>query len=122
MSKFRGRMLAEFIVVTWTVVQRRLQQHEESIRKIMDYWHRNADRFKLKSLRYYAQAIGGDPFTYGRVMIYEFASLADWEIFEKEMERDQEAMALKEQLFANIELKTRRVVEWQDKARDAWLE
>ena len=48
--------------------------------------------------------------------------LADWEIFEKEMERDPEAMALKEQLFANIELKTRRVVELQDKARNAWLE
>ena len=115
-------MMAEFIVVTWTVVQGRLKQHEESIRKIMDYWHRNANRFKLKSLRYFAQAIGGDPFSYGRVMIYEYASLADWEIFEKEMEKDQEAMSLKEKLFANIELRTRRVVEWQDKARDAWLE
>jgi hypothetical protein len=54
-------------------------------------------------------------------MIYEYASLADWEIFEKQMAVDREAMALKEQLFTNIDLKTRRVVEWQDALRDAWL-
>jgi hypothetical protein len=114
--------LGEFIVVTWTVVQGRLKEHEESIRAIMDYWYRNADRFKLKSLRYFVQAIGGEPFSYGRVMIYEYASLADWEIFEKQMAVDREAMALKEQLFTNIDLKTRRVVEWQDQLRDAWLE
>jgi hypothetical protein len=114
--------LGEFIVVTWTVVQGRLKEHEESIKAIMDYWHRNADRFKLKSLRYFIQAIGGEPFSYGRVMIYEYASLADWEMFEGQMTVDKEAMALKEQLFTNIDLKTRRVVEWQDELRDAWLE
>ena len=114
--------LGEFIVVTWTVVQGRFKEHEESIRAIMDYQHRNADRFKLRSLRYFAQAIGGDPFSYGRVMIYEYASLADWEVFEKQMAVDKEAVALKERLFTNIDLKTRRVVEWQDELRDAWLE
>ena len=31
------RILTEFIVVTWTVVQGRLKEHEESIRRIMDY-------------------------------------------------------------------------------------
>jgi len=55
-------------------------------------------------------------------MIYEYASLADWEVFENEMTRDKEATALKNQLFTNIDLKTRRVVEWQDEARDAWVE
>jgi hypothetical protein len=114
--------LGEFIVVTWTVVQGRLKEHEESVRIIMDYWHRNADRFKLKSLRYFIQAIGGDPFSYGRVMIYEYESLADWEMFEKQMAVDKEAMTLKEQLFTNIDLKTRKVVEWQDEFREAWLE
>ena len=49
--------LGEFIVVTWTVVQGRLKEHEESIKAIMDYWHRNGDRFKLKSLRYFSQAL-----------------------------------------------------------------
>jgi len=114
--------MAEFIVVTWSAVQGRLQLHDESVRKIMDHWRKNAKRFKLKSLRYFSQAIGGDPFTYGHVMIYEFVSLADWEFFEKQMEQDKEAMALKDQLFTNIDLKTRKVVEWQDKLRDNWLE
>jgi hypothetical protein len=114
--------LSEFIVVTWTVVQGRLKEHEESIRAIMDYWHNNAERFKLKSLRYFTQAIGGETFSYGRVMIYEYASLADWELFEKQMAVDKEAMALKDKLFTSIDLKTRRVVEWQDELRDAWLE
>jgi hypothetical protein len=55
-------------------------------------------------------------------MIYEYDSLADWERVEKEMEKDKKAMALKDQLFANIDLKIRRVVEWQDKQRSIWLE
>lgn len=115
-------ILSEFIVVTWTVVQGRFKEHEESIRRIIDYWRKNSDRFKLKSLRYFSQGIGGDPFTYGRVMIYEYASLAEWEIFESQMSLDREAMALKEQLFTNIDLKTRKVVEWQDELKDAWLD
>ena len=114
--------MGEFIVVTWAVVQGHVEQHEESVKRLMAYWHKNAKRFTLKSLRYYSQAIGGDPFTLGRVMIYEYDSLADWEYFEKEMEKDKKAMALKDQLFVNIDLKTRRVVEWQDKQRDSWLE
>jgi hypothetical protein len=55
-------------------------------------------------------------------MIYEYDSLVDWERVEKEMEKDKKAMALKDQLFANIDLKIRRVVEWQDKQRSIWLE
>jgi hypothetical protein len=92
------------------------------MKRLMDYWHKNAKRFRLRSLRYYSQAIGGDPFSYGRVMVYGCGSLADWEYFEKEMEKDKKAMALKDQLFVSIELKTRRVVEWQDRQRDFWLE
>ena len=114
--------MAEFIVVTWVVVQGRVEQHEESVKTLMAYWRKNAKLFRLKSLRYWSQAIGGDPFTLGRVMIYEYASLADWEYFEKQMEEDKKAMALKDQLFVNIDLKTRRVVEWQDRQRDSWLE
>ena len=114
--------MGEFIVVTWTVMQGRMQQHEECIRRIMDYWCKNAKPFKLRSLRYYSQAIGGKSFTYGRVIIYEYDSLADWEIFEEEMDNDTEAMVLKDKLFENIDLSTRKVVEWQDKLRDAWLE
>jgi hypothetical protein len=114
--------MAEFIVVTWAVVQGRVERHEESIKELLSYWRKNAKRFKLKSLRYYSQAIGGDPFTVGRVMIYEYESLADWEYFEKQMEEDKKAMALKDQLFANIDLRTRRVVKWQDKQRDIWFE
>jgi hypothetical protein len=114
--------MGEFIVVSWAAVQGRLKQHDESVKKIMSHWRKHAKRFKLKSLRYYSQAIGGDPFTYGHLMIYEFESLADWEHFEKEMEKDKEAMALKEELFTNIDLRTRRVVEWQDKLRSNWLE
>jgi hypothetical protein len=114
--------MAEFIVVTWAVAQGCVEQHEESAKRLIDYWHKNAKRFKLRSLRYFSQAIGGDPFTLGRVMVYEYDSLADWEYFEKEMEKDKKAMALKDKIFANIDLKTRRVVEWQDKQRDSWLE
>ena len=114
--------MAEFMVVTWAVAQGCAEQHEKSIERLMDYWRKNAERFKLRSLRYYSQAIGGDPFTLGRVIVYEYDSLADWEYFEKEMEKDKKAIALKDQLFVNIDLKTRRVVEWQDKQRDYWLE
>ena len=114
--------MAEFIVVTWAAVQGRLQPHDESTRRIMDRWRKNAKSFGLKSFSYFSQAIGGDPFTYGYVIIYEFESLADWEFLEKQMEQDKEAMALKDQLFTNIDLKTRRVVEWQDKLRSSWLE
>lgn len=114
--------MGEFIVVTWAAVQGRRQEHDESTRRIMDHWRRNAERFRLKSLRYFSQGIGGDPFGHGHVLIYEFESLADWEFFEGEMGKDREAIALKEQLFTNIDLKTRRVVEWQDELRDGWLE
>jgi len=38
------------------------------------------------------------------------------------MEKEKEAMMLKEQLFANIDLKTRKVVKRQDKLRSKWLE
>ena len=114
--------MAEFIVVTWAVVQGCVKQHEESVKRLMAYWRKNAKRFKLRSLRYYSQAIGGDPFTLGRVMIYEYASLADWEYFEKEMEKGKKAITLKDQLFASIDLKTRRVLEWQGRQRDSWLE
>jgi hypothetical protein len=50
--------MAEFIVVTWAVVQGCVEQHEKSIKRLMDYWRKNAKRFKLRSLRYYSQAIG----------------------------------------------------------------
>jgi len=69
-----------------------------------------------------SRELGGYPFTYGRVMIYEYDSLADWEIFEKEMDKDEEAMVLKDKLFENIDLSTRKIVEWQDKLRGSWLE
>lgn len=82
----------------------------------------HAARFRLKSLRYFSQGLGGDPFGYGHALIYEFGSMADWEAFENEMGDDQIAMALKEELFANIDLKTRRIVEWQDELRDDWVE
>jgi hypothetical protein len=114
--------MAEFIVVTWTTVQNRLQQHDESVGRILDHWRSHAQRFGLKSLRYFSQGIGGDPFGYGHVLIYEFESLAHWERFESEMAEDEEAMALKEQLFANIDLRTRRVTEWQAELRSSWLE
>ena len=114
--------MAEFIVVTWSVIQGCMERHEECITKLLDYWKQNSTRFKLKSLRYYRQAIGGEPFSYGRVMIYEYDSLADWEYFEKEMEKDKTAIGLKDKLFVNIDLKTRRVVEWQDGYREHWLE
>ena len=114
--------MGEFIIVNWSAVQGRLKEHDEAVKKIMRHWKKNAKRFKLRSLRYFSQAIGGDPFTYGHVMIYEFESLVDWEFFEKEMEKDKAALMLKEQLFTNIDLRTRRVFEWQDKLRGDWLE
>jgi hypothetical protein len=89
--------MAEFIVITWAVAQGCMKQHEK-VKKLVNYWRKNANRFKLKSLRYYAQAIGDDPFTCGRVMVYDYDSLADWESFEKEMANDKKAAALKEQL------------------------
>ncbi len=114
--------MAEFIVVTWTMIQSRWEQHEEDIRKNIDYWRKNARRFKLKSMRYFAQALGGDSFHYGRVLVFEFETLNDWEYFRTEIEENEEAFALKEQWLAIIDVKTLRIVEWQDRQRDAWLE
>ena len=120
--KHGGLIVGEFIVVAWTLAQGCLEQHEESIRKNLDYWRKNARRFKLKSMRYYAQALGGDCFHYGRVLVFEYESLDDWEISRKEIEENEEAFALKEQWLADIDVKTLRIVEWQDRQRDAWLE
>ena len=83
---------------------------------------KNAKRFKLKSMRYYAQALGGDCFHYGRVPVLEYESLDDWENFRAYIEENEKAFALKEQWLTNIDVKTLRIVEWQDRQRDAWLE
>ena len=114
--------MGESIVVTWTLAQGCLEQHEESIRKNLDYWRKNAKRFKLKSMRYYAQALGGDCFHYGRVLVFEYKSLDEWENFRTYIEENEKAFALKEQWLASIDVKTLRIVEWQDRQRDAWLE
>jgi hypothetical protein len=114
--------MAEFIVVTWTMIQSRWEQHEENIKKNIDYWRKNARRFKLKSMRYFAQALGGDSFHYGRVLVFEFDTLNDWEHFRTEIEENEEAYALKEQWLTIIDVKTLRIVEWQDRQRAAWLE
>jgi hypothetical protein len=114
--------VAEFIIVTWTMIQGRMEQHEESIKKNMNHWRKNAKRFKLKSMRYYAQALGGDSFHYGRVLVFEFETLNDWESFRNEIEENEKAYALKEQWLTNLDVKTLRIIEWQDRQRDAWLE
>jgi hypothetical protein len=99
-----------------------MEQHEESIKKNMNHWRKNAKRFKLKSMRYYAQALGGDSFHYGRVLVFEFETLNDWESFRNEIEENEKAYALKEQWLTNLDVKTLRIIEWQDRQRDAWLE
>jgi hypothetical protein len=115
--------LAEFVIVTWTImIQGRLEQHEETIKKNLDYCRKNAKRFKLKSMRYFAQALGGDSFHYGRVLAFEFETLENWENFRTYIEENEKAFALKEQWLANIDVKTLRIVEWQDRQREAWLE
>jgi hypothetical protein len=115
--------MAEFIIVTWTMThQGQLERHEENIKKNMSYWHKNAKRLKLKSMKYYAQALGGDSFHYGRVLAFEFESLDDWEFFRTEVEENEKASALKEQWLDCIDVKTLRIVEWQDRQRGAWLE
>ena len=114
--------MTEFIIVTWTTIHGRLEQHEESIRKNMDYWRKNAKRFKLKSMRYYAQALGGDSYHYGRAMISEFETLNDWEAFKEYLEENDKAYALKEQWLASVDVNTLRIIEWQDRQRKAWLE
>ena len=114
--------MAEFIVVTWTMIQSRWEQHEENIKKNIDYWRKNARRFKLKSMRYFAQALGGYSFHYGRVLVLEFETLGDWESFRTYIEENGEAFALKEQWFDCIDVKTLRIVEWQERQREVWLE
>jgi len=88
----------------------------------MNFWRKNAKRFKLKSMRYYAQALGGDSYHFGRAMIFEFETLNDWEAFKEYLEENDKAYALKEQWLTNIDVKTLRIIEWQDRQREAWLE
>ena len=114
--------MAEFIIVTWTMIQDQTEQHEENIKKNMDYWRKNARHLKLKSMRYYAQALGGNSFHYGRVLVFEFGCLDEWEFFRKEIEENGEAYALKEEWLTRIDVNTLEIIEWQDRQREAWLE
>jgi hypothetical protein len=56
------------------------------------------------------------------VLAFEFESLDDWEFFRAEIEENEKASALKEQWLDCIDVKTLKIVEWQDRQRDAWLE
>ncbi len=114
--------MAEFIIVTWTMIHGQMDRHEENIKKNMDYWRKNAKHFKLKSMRYLAQALGGYSFHYGRVMAFEFETLNDWETFRTYIEENEKAFALKEQWLDCIDVKTLRIVEWQERQREVWLE
>jgi len=113
--------VAEFIIVTWIMIQNRSEQHEENLKKNLEYWRKNAKRFKLKSMRYYAQALGCDSFHYGRVLVLEFETLNDWEAFRTYIEEDEKAFALKEQWLAEVDTETLKIAEWQDRQREAWL-
>jgi hypothetical protein len=44
----KGYEMSEFIVVTWAAVQDRLEQHDKAVGRILDFWRKNAKRFKLK--------------------------------------------------------------------------
>jgi len=114
--------MAEYIVVAWTMIHGRVDQHEENIRRNMDYWRKNARRFKLKSMRYFAQALGGNSFHYGRVLVVEFETLDDWERFRTYIEENGKAYALKEKWLDCINTETLRIIEWQERQREAWLE
>ena len=114
--------MTEFIIVTWTSNRGQLEQNEESIKKNMAYWRKNAKRFKLKSMRYFAQALGGYSFHYGRVLVFEFETLNDWETFRTHIEENEKAFALKEQWLDCIDVKTLRIIEWQERQREVWLE
>ena len=114
--------MSEHIVVTWTMIRDRLEQHEESIKKNMDYWRKNAEHFKLKSIRYFAQALGGYSYHYGRVLVFEFETLNDWKAFVTHIEENKKAFALKEQWLECVDAKTLRIIEWQERQREAWLE
>ena len=114
--------MSEFIVVTWTLKQGRFDQHEEAIRKNMASWRKNAKRFKLKSMRYFAQALGGYSFHYGKVLVYEFETLNDWEAFRTYLEENEKAYALKEEWLDCVDVNTLRIIEWQERQRDTWLE
>lgn len=114
--------MATFIIVTWTMIHGKTEQHDENLKKNMIHWRKNAKRLKLKSMRYYAQALGGDTYYYGRAMVFEFETLNDWQSFVDYLENDDKAYALKEKWLTNIDVKTLRIIEWQDRQRDAWLE
>jgi hypothetical protein len=88
----------------------------------MDFWRKNAKRFKLKSMRYFAQALGGYSYHYGRVLACEFETLNDWEAFGTCIEENEKAFALKEKRLDCVEVKTLRIVEWQERQKEAWLE
>ena len=104
------------------MIHDQFEQHEENIKKNMDHWHKNAKRLKLKSMRYYAQALGGDSYHYGRAMVFEFETPNDWQAFVTYLEEDKKAYALKEKWLSNIDVNSLRIIEWQDRQRDAWLE
>lgn len=40
--------MAEFVIVTWTMIQDRMEQHEESIKRTMDYWYKSAKRLQAE--------------------------------------------------------------------------
>ena len=114
--------MAEFAVVTWSVTQGCIEKHEKSVRRILDYWHKNAEKFKLKSLRYYSRIPSDGSSDNRRVMVYEFDSPEDFEYFQREMLEDKKVGRLRNQFYANINMKTYKSEHWLEKQRALWLE
>jgi hypothetical protein len=55
-------------------------------------------------------------------MVYEFDSPEDFECFQREMLDDKTARRLRNQLYANINMKTYKSEHWLEKQRDLWFE
>jgi len=109
------------MVVTWNIAQDCVRKHERAIERLIDYLHKNSERFKLRSLRYFSETVGGSPFSPRRVMIFEYGSSEDLEYSENKMREDKELAGINSELWANVHKRTRRVLEWQDKQRDSWF-
>jgi hypothetical protein len=66
--------------------------------------------------------LGGYSFHYGRVVVLEFPNLNGWETWRNHIEENEKAYALKEKWLDCVDVNTFKIVEWQERQRETWLE
>jgi len=114
--------LAIFLLDTWVPAKGKEKENEEVVRKILQYGATHADISKyVKSLRYFRHGIGGRP-PGKRVLMTEFASLSDMDIFFDKLGKETEWQEIIQEWRDVMEQTTLETLLWNDQHRKLWTE